>query len=173
MVDESWKAEFDAYIRAITPNPHDPTYSVLKAHLKFEERLRAHLDQVLAYPKALEGARLSFAQLLAFARACSHEPDDWCWVAVSKLNKLRNTLAHETGGGDLRAKIDDYVRFVVRSTGEDLPEADTPAEEVRSASQGDRLKLFSGLDMVTGGLYSYFGVMLSARERRATIQSSP
>src|SRR5688572_6119426 len=84
------------YLNFITPIPGDPTYSLLKAHLLFEELLRAYLTRTLRHPGALEGARLTFVQLLAVARSCSSAPPDhWCWAAVGKLNKLRNMLSHE------------------------------------------------------------------------------
>lgn len=118
------KNTVENYLKFITPTPGDPTYSLLKAHLLFEEVLRAHLSRTLRHPDALEGARLTFVQLLAVARACSSAPaDHWCWVAVAKLNKLRNMLSHEAAPKALSEKIGEYVSFVVGQSGAPLPEA--------------------------------------------------
>lgn len=111
------------YLQWITPKLGDPTYSLLKAHLLFEELLRSYLGRVLPHAKALEGSRLTFVQLLAVARACSThaEPDHWIWTAIGELNKLRNTLSHETRPKALAEKIERYQRLIIENTGKPLP----------------------------------------------------
>lgn len=155
----------NGYLEWITPKLGDPTYSLLKAHLLFEELLRSYLDRVLPHAKALEGARLTFAQLLAVARACSPhvEPSHWIWSAIGELNKLRNTLSHETRPKALADKIEQYQRLIIENTGRPLP---TPIHQSTTDSSGkgdpDRNDatqnafnghLYSSLDLVTVNLY--------------------
>jgi hypothetical protein len=71
MTAESYVAGPDRFLSTITLQQGDPTFSILKAHLLFEEILRAHLELCLPNPRALAGARLSFAQVLALVRALS------------------------------------------------------------------------------------------------------
>lgn len=88
--------------------------SILNAHLLCEEVLRDYLRRVAAHPDVLAGARLSFSHVLVLARAlCSRtEPHAWEWVAVHKLNKLRNSIAHEFSLGDSKDRIAEYAKFV-------------------------------------------------------------
>lgn len=143
-------------MRWITPQVGDPTYSILKAHLLFEELLNAYLSRSLAHATALQGARLTFTQTLAVARASSRhiEPEHWVWKAIGDLNRIRNLLSHEARPTDLRKKLDDYVTFVVANTKRPLPKAPIRAGEngVPSATQGH---YFTAVDMVTISLY-YF-----------------
>lgn len=140
------------YLKFITPTPGDPTYSLLKAHLLFEELLRAYLARALQHPEALEGTRLTFVQLLAVARACSKvPPDHWCWAAVAKLNKLRNLLSHQTAPKALFGKIGEYVSFVVAQSGAPLPEA---VHSFNCPSTGGFSgQLYLAVDLATIGLY--------------------
>jgi len=140
------------YLTFITPTPGDPTYSLLKAHLLFEELLRSFLTRALRHPDALDGARLTFVQLVAVARACSSlPPDHWCWVAVGKLNKLRNMLSHEAAPKALSEKIGEYVSFVERESGRPLPEPkySLTSAPARNASE----PLYLAVDLATIGLY--------------------
>ncbi|WP_148044051.1 hypothetical protein [Massilia aurea] len=155
----------DGYLDWITPKLGDPTYSLLKAHLLFEELLRSYLGRVLPHASALEGSRLTFVQLLAVARASSTHvtPDHWIWKAIGDLNKLRNLLSHETRPKALKEKIEEYQRFVVQNTGNPLPDpqyqrnspsmtgssppSDAPADDDHSTH------LYSSVDLVTVGLY--------------------
>lgn len=141
-------------MRWITPQAGDPTYSLLKAHLLFEELLNAYLARSLSHVSALQGARLTFTQTLAVARASSRhiEPDHWVWKAIADLNRIRNSLSHEAQPKDLQKKIANYVDFVVANTKRPLPE---PALRVGpgdmpNANQGHH---FTAADMVTIGLY--------------------
>lgn len=142
------------YMRWITAQVGDPTYSLLKAHLLFEELLNAYLARSLAHASALHGARLTFAQTLAVARASSRhiEPEHWVWKAIADLNRIRNSLSHEAQPKDLPKKMADYVAFVVANTNRPLPEAALRAgpEGMPNATQGHH---FTAADMVTIGLY--------------------
>lgn len=151
--------DIDRYMNLVTPRPGDFTFSILKAHLVIEEVLREYLAHVLPKPEALRGARLAFAQLLAVSQATSPniDVDDWMWVAISKLNQLRNLLAHNLTPAALAEKSRDYVNFVVASLKAPLP---TPA--ISGGSGGDsipnstdaRETTFTAVDMVTVGLYA-------------------
>jgi hypothetical protein len=158
------------YLKFITPTPGDPTYSLLKAHLLFEELLRAYLARTLQHSEALEGARLTFVQLLAVARACSDvSPDHWCWAAVTKLNKLRNLLSHETAPKALSEKIGEYVSFVVAQSGAPLPEAKRSLNgPPTGASSGP---LYLAVDLATIGLYYSFSGLLGY-DATAALQES-
>lgn len=83
-------------MEVITPKKGDPTYSVLRTHLLYEELLRDFIASRFAHPESLNGARLTFVQVLAIAKASATtlEPTDWRWEAVDQLNKLRNLLSH-------------------------------------------------------------------------------
>lgn len=143
----------DAYIRWITPTPGDPTYSLLKAHLIFEELLRAYLAHQLPYASALDGARLTFAQLLAVARACSPNvsPDHWVWKAIGDLNRLRNMLSHEAQPKALRERLNEYVKFVEDSLQYPVPDSNIVAGTPEAKQAPGHL--YSAVDLVTVGLY--------------------
>lgn len=140
------------YIRWITPGEGDPTFSILKAHLLLEELLRAHLTKTLPHPGALSGARLTFTQLLAVARASSPGvPEDcWIWKAIADLNKIRNMLSHETNPKDIKEKMAAYVRYVQDSLGVPLPPQITGPGQAEAPTQGHR---YQAIDMATVALY--------------------
>jgi hypothetical protein len=148
---------FDAYTAWITPKPGDPTYPLLKAHLLFEELLRAYINKKLPHPTALEGARLTFVQVLAIAKACSENivPSHWMWKAIGDLNKLRNMLSHEARPKDFEDRIFQYTSFVEKSLGFPLPEPDLRMQTQNSEPEKYTGRLYSGTDVVTFGLY-YF-----------------
>jgi hypothetical protein len=153
------------YLQWITPKLGDPTYSLLKAHLLFEELLRSYLGRVLPHAKALEGSRLTFAQLLAVARACSPhvEPGHWIWTAINELNKLRNTLSHETRPKALAEKIEQYQRLIIENTGRPLPppihQVINDSSEKHDPERNDATQdahnghLYTSIDLVTVNLY--------------------
>jgi hypothetical protein len=159
-MSDSKYADLDPYLRHITPMQTDPTYSILKAHLLFEEMLRDYLNRALPNPSALESARLSFAQLLAVVRALSKNVpvDHWHWKAISELNKLRNTLAHNLEPAALGEKIEKYVEYVVRESGNPLPPPSALLRSGEARSVGGPLYL--DVDMVTAGLFMYTAASL-------------
>jgi hypothetical protein len=103
----------------LKPAPQDPTYLVLKAHLLAEEVLYRFIDSCAHRPGALSEARLGFAQLVALCRSFhSYSKEDWWgWAALSKLNSLRNLLAHKLEPKDLRDRIVDFSVFVADAIG--------------------------------------------------------
>lgn len=148
-------------MRWITPQVGDPTFSILKAHLLFEELLNTYLERVLAHASALRGARLTFAQRLAVAKASSHHlaPDHWVWKAISDLNRIRNSLSHEAQPKDLPQMIDEYVSRIVQNTEKPLPEPAIPGtvDEDREMPTGH---YFTKVDIATIGLYYYTAGLL-------------
>ncbi len=154
------KNTIDGYINWITPVPGDPTYSLLKAHLLFEELLRAYVARMLPHASALEGARLSFNQLLSIAKASSTHvtPDHWIWRAINDLNKLRNMLSHETSPKDLALKFEHYKKLVTEGIKVPLPAPSATSDSLESrASAAHR---FTAIDMITLGLYYHSAAVL-------------
>ena len=159
-MDDTKYSDLDPYLRHITPKQTDPTYSILKAHLLFEEMLRDYLNSALPNPSALDSARLTFAQLIALTRALSKKApvDHWHWHAISELNKLRNMLAHNLEPAALGEKIQKYVDYVVRESDNPLP---PPSTVVRSgASPSLDRPVYLNVDMVTAGLFMYTAASL-------------
>ena len=154
------KNTVEGYIKWITPVPGDPTYSLLKAHLLFEELLRAYIRRMLPHASALEGARLSFSQILAIAKASSTHatPDHWIWRAINDLNKLRNMLSHETSPKDLALKFEHYKSLVTEGAKVPLPVPGSP--ELRMQAEQAAAHRFTAIDMVTLGLYYYSAALL-------------
>lgn len=146
---------FDGYTAWITPTQGDPTYSLLKAHLLFEELLRSYVSRMLPHPAALAGARLTFVQILAIARASSThaKPDHWMWKAIGDLNKLRNLLSHEARPAALDEKLNDYIAYV--ETGLKFPLPDSDLVKGSPEAKAHEGHLYSATDVVTFGLY-YF-----------------
>jgi hypothetical protein len=151
MTTKSSPISFTRLMNAVTQEPGDPTFSVLKAHLIFEELLRAYLDRELLNPKALEGARLTFAQILAVARACSPASDiTWHWDAMAKLNSIRNMLSHNLLPAERDSRIADFVSFVVKNNGVPMPPPTIAhGEPVPSG------RFFLEIDMATGALFGF------------------
>lgn len=142
------------YLRWITPTVGDPTYSLLKAHLLIEELIRAHLGRTLPHPKALDGSRLTFVQLLSVSRAVSTgiAPDHWMWHAMGELNRLRNMMSHETQPKLLAKRLGEYANFIREHSKVPFPE---PVQLTTGATGLETLAgpLFTRADMATLGLY--------------------
>lgn len=144
----------DNYMRRVTPQVGDLTYSLLEAHLLFEELLNSYSMRVMAHPSALKGARLTFAQTLAAAKASSRhvEPDHWVWRAISDLNRIQNSLSHEAQPKDLPTKMSEHVAFVVANTNRPLPESAIrgDAGDVENSAESH---CFTPADMATISFY--------------------
>lgn len=106
-------------IRYLKPATDDPTYLVLKAHLLEEEVLYRFIESLAHRPSSLGDARLGFAQLVALSRSFHRysKEDWWGWVALKKLNSLRNLLAHNLEPKDLKEKIVEFSVFVADAIG--------------------------------------------------------
>ena len=111
---------------------------------------------------------MSFAQRLALARACSQHlvPTDWKWEALSKLNKLRNLLAHKLDPTEFVKLKNDYVRFIKDSLNRPLP---TPTVSI--AAQGANTQappLYTDIDMVNAVLFGALPVALGIAAQEVT-----
>jgi hypothetical protein len=59
----------------------------------------------------LADARLSFSQLLSVVQATrTHLREQWIWVALRKLNGLRNEYAHRLASEKLAQKQEDFIK---------------------------------------------------------------
>lgn len=120
-MEPEWKAELDEVVKAmessvlryesLMPDTDDLTLMVLKGHLVIEEQLFLIAQQYCALPEHLEKVRLSFAQLSNLVRALTGSNIlETTWSAISKLNGLRNALAHQLEPEDVSQAIDDLYR---------------------------------------------------------------
>ena len=83
---------------------------VLKAHLFIESLLYKIIDISLPNVSALEGARLSFFQLISVVEALRHEKrEQWIWESLRKLNALRNEYAHNLNPDNLEKKRKEFI----------------------------------------------------------------
>ncbi|WP_095108488.1 hypothetical protein [Pseudomonas sp. Irchel 3E20] len=75
----------------------DELSALLKCHLSVERNLRDFCDASVPNPSHLK--RFQFAQVLNLTKALLVEPKGqdmgWIWGAVTLLNELRNSYAHE------------------------------------------------------------------------------
>lgn len=113
------RSHLDKLISVITPNTTDPTYIILKAHLLAEGVLYRFIARCSHHPSFLDDARLGFSQLLVLSRSfhlCMGD-DWWGWLALKKLNSLRNLIAHNLEPGDLRERIVDFSIYVAEAIG--------------------------------------------------------
>lgn len=103
--------------------PGDPTIAILRTHLWVEDLLRTYLARTLPHPTALQGARLTYVQVLALAKAmCPHlTPDNWVWEAASRLNTLRNSLAHDVHSGAIFEEVDKFIQFWGKQSAVEVP----------------------------------------------------
>lgn len=154
MTTSSDVANFDRFLGAITQRFGDPTFSILKAHLLFEEVLRSYLGRALPNADALSGARLTFAQILALVRALQQpEEDDWQWEALEKLNRLRNQLAHHVEPKERDAKIAELVTFMTTHSRLPLP-APSRASGDADTHGASAQAVYQAIDMVNGALFA-------------------
>jgi len=86
---------------------------LLKGHLLIEEQLQSFIDSIVANPKHLIEARLTFYQRLAIAKALHTDHDrfgyGWVWEAVQSLNVLRNQLVHKVVNTDFSTAVQSFV----------------------------------------------------------------
>jgi hypothetical protein len=118
---------FQRFLRLL-PHGKDKELVLLKGHLLIEEQIRALIDRRLKNPQALmeANAKLEAHQAIQLAQAffpLGHMVD--MWRAVSKLNTLRNGIAHTLGDTQsLADKIEAWVQSAPTGAKEfDDPEA--------------------------------------------------
>lgn len=106
----------EAFKRFLSLLPHgkEPELVLLKGHLLIEEQIHALIDRRLQNPQALReaNARLEAHQAIQLAQAFfppGHMVD--IWRAISKLNTLRNDIAHKlVEKGSLADRIEAWVQ---------------------------------------------------------------
>ena len=155
--DEELAPGFERLRRAFEPQAGDLTLLVLKAHLLFEELLRDFLKKQLRHPETIQGARLSFAQVLKLAQALAStlEPDDWRWKALVELNRLRNSLAHEFESESSEAIVERFVALVGPEVGGKFPRIDQAPKHPETGARHPQ-----AFPLAVLGLYSVLAVRL-------------
>ena len=141
------------------PQTHDPTFLVLKAHLLCEELLRDFIAKQSKHPTALNEARLTFRQLLKLGQAfaATLEPNDWRWRALTELNRLRNSLAHEFEADSAEVIIQRFISIVIPEVGGDFPKLEEFPRDPQSGSYHPK-----ALALAIMGLYAVLCVRLGA-----------
>jgi hypothetical protein len=99
------------------PLDGDLTLQLLKGHLLVETALREVFEQQLAHPLALNGERgtqLTCHQVICLTEAITPISNKvpWLWIAIRKLNSIRNDLAHQLSPKDLARKVNDLIKYV-------------------------------------------------------------
>jgi hypothetical protein len=114
VINDPWLDAIKRFVRHLPEGEAaDSTLVVLKGHLLIEALLRQVIDQNLVKPKALEPAQLEFHQILCIAEAMYAEAmPKWLWLALRKLNSIRNYLAHRLEHTGISEKLRDFTKFV-------------------------------------------------------------
>ena len=87
---------------------------ILKGHLIVEQMLRIIIKKNFLRPQLLDNARLTFYQSLCIVKAFykGNIKTDWLWIAIEKLNNLRNQLAHHLEPKNQKEIIDDFLTYI-------------------------------------------------------------
>jgi hypothetical protein len=105
-------------ILAHIPDNSDPSLAILKGHLIVEEELNKALASKVINSIDIEEARLTFNQLMLVTKAhYATEGNAWCWDALTKLNKIRNSLSHNLEPPDLEKYLVEFVDLVEKRLG--------------------------------------------------------
>lgn len=111
------KEEIDKKFLTWFPRNNDPYLILLKGHLLIEEILNELLAMQLPHAEALfgsKGASLNFHQTTCMVEAITPQSPaaPWVWVAVKKLNKIRNYVAHKLNPLGIEHKTKDIESYV-------------------------------------------------------------
>ncbi len=96
----------------------DPTLTVLRSHLLLEELLWKGIAAAVPYPGHLDSVRLNFARLIQLFKALHGDGGNdkqRTWNFLSRLNKLRNDLAHNIDVPQLEATMDELTAVMAVS----------------------------------------------------------
>lgn len=112
------------------PSCEQKDLSILKGHLLIEEQLNRLIEARLRNPVELSKAKLTFYQKLYLAKSfdLNDRESDWVWIAIEKLNKIRNSLAHSLIDGGMEDRIEDFIQFVKNNL--DVPSQDDQTDEI-------------------------------------------
>jgi hypothetical protein len=92
------------------PEVDDLALIVLKGHLLVEELLEEVIESIASHRDSIGEAKLSFHQKAVLARAlCWTKADSPHWDLISKLNILRNNLAHNLESSRLGQRVRDFL----------------------------------------------------------------
>lgn len=154
--------DFEQLLKVLAPAANDPTYLVLKIHLLAEEVLYDFLRKITLQPECLDEARLSFSQTIALAQAFTPHvlAEWWGWSALSKLNRLRNLLAHNLQPKNLSDKLVDFTAFVSHELGV-TKEANTEVKKHFNTLLGSGTPQFL---LCLVGLHAHLTARLAAAE---------
>ena len=95
------------------PDDADVSIVILKGHLIIEEELNKAVISKVISATDIEKARLSFKQLMLITKAhYVNEENSWCWSALEKLNKIRNSFSHNLEPKDLDEKLAELIELV-------------------------------------------------------------
>lgn len=95
------------------PAQSDMTLVVLKGHLLVEELLHDVVQSRLVHPGAIEKANLRFMQLSSLAEALVGKTEYVeLWIAIERLNRIRNQLAHHLEPRALDQMIEEFLKAV-------------------------------------------------------------
>jgi len=97
------------YMGALT----DKEAIILKAHLLTERFLISYVEKISKNIRPLEDERLNYKQWLAMVRS-NHSPQDnmWLWELLEKLNRLRNSFAHQLDTHASEGKIQEFMTIL-------------------------------------------------------------
>lgn len=110
--DKDSLSDLTRFIQHFPLRSHDVSLVVLKGHLLTEELLRDFLRSKVRHPSHLSDARLTYVQCVHIARALSPDPNDWVWVALERLNTIRNKLSHALEPDNLDHSVEQFLEFV-------------------------------------------------------------
>lgn len=105
------------------PDEADINLVILKGHLIIEEELNECLSLKVTSPSDIQDARLSFNQLMFITKAhYKKENNAWCWGALKKLNKVRNSLSHNLEPEDLYINLTAFIELIESQVDDDVQE---------------------------------------------------
>ncbi len=120
MADKQPSPEFLKFWAHIPWSTQNETLIILKGHLLIEDLLREFCYSKTENPDELMGARLSFSQVSKLCRALmKNKAETWTWDCISRLNDLRNMLAHKLEPKDFELKRTAFIELAISGSNEE------------------------------------------------------
>jgi hypothetical protein len=92
---------------------NDIELSLLKCHLLIEKELERVVLIGAEKPKYISESRLTFSNKAALVRSFHNSKcEPWVWGAITKLNKVRNLLAHNLSSAEIENEIASYTSLL-------------------------------------------------------------
>lgn len=106
---DEWKIK--AGVRLLVHLPkQDLTLIVLKGHILVEEQLLSAVCESVPFPDSIKKGNFRYFHLSAIAKALFYRSDEqWLWESVSRLNTLRNQLAHHLEPESLETCVKQFL----------------------------------------------------------------